>query len=78
VSLRLVLDPPLDAELREQLIDLWTEVANAGMGTERFYADLGYQEVGRLPGALRIGPDDDRDEIHMWLPLAESQPAESQ
>ncbi|MBL7260535.1 GNAT family N-acetyltransferase [Paractinoplanes lichenicola] len=41
-----------------------------GAGTEAFYERLGYREVGRLPGALRVGPGDDRDEIHMWLPLA--------
>lgn len=40
-----------------------------GLGLERFYARLGYKEVGRLPGALRVGPGDDRDEILMWLPL---------
>ncbi|MEE6257952.1 GNAT family N-acetyltransferase [Plantactinospora sonchi] len=40
-----------------------------GLGVEEFYRRLGYQEVGRLPGALRLGPDDDRDEIMMWLPL---------
>lgn len=40
-----------------------------GAGTEKFYERLGYREVGRLPGALRVGPGDDRDEIHMWLPL---------
>jgi len=41
----------------------------AGHGTERFYEKLGYREVGRLPGALRVAPGDDRDEILMWLPL---------
>jgi GNAT superfamily N-acetyltransferase len=41
----------------------------AGQGTERFYQGLGYKEVGRLPGALRIAPGDDRDEVHMWLAL---------
>ena len=40
-----------------------------GVGTEGFYAGLGYREVGRLPGALRVGPGDYRDEIIMWLPL---------
>ncbi len=40
-----------------------------GTGVERFYAAHGYREVGRLPGALRIGPGDDRDETHMWLSL---------
>jgi GNAT superfamily N-acetyltransferase len=42
----------------------------AGHGLEGFYARLGYREVGRLPGALRVGPDDDRDEILLWLDLA--------
>ena len=41
-----------------------------GTGTEKFYERLGYREVGRLPGALRVGPGDDRDEIYMWMPLA--------
>ena len=40
-----------------------------GAHTEDFYARFGFREVGRLPGALRVGPGDDRDEIHMWLPL---------
>jgi GNAT superfamily N-acetyltransferase len=42
----------------------------AGAGTENFYARLGYREVGRVPGALRIAPGDDRDEIYLWLELA--------
>jgi GNAT superfamily N-acetyltransferase len=41
----------------------------AGHGTENFYAKLGYREVGRIPGALRVAPGDERDEIYMWLPL---------
>jgi GNAT superfamily N-acetyltransferase len=40
-----------------------------GQGIEGFYARLGFREVGRLPGALRVAPDDDREEILMWLPL---------
>jgi predicted N-acetyltransferase YhbS len=40
-----------------------------GMGLERFYGPLGYREVGRLPGALRVAPGDDRDEVLMWLDL---------
>ncbi|WP_370375501.1 N-acetyltransferase family protein [Micromonospora sp. HM5-17] len=43
----------------------------AGNGVEEFYRQLGYREVGRLPGALRVAPGDDRDEILMWLPLTE-------
>jgi GNAT superfamily N-acetyltransferase len=40
-----------------------------GHGVERFYGSLGYTEIGRLPGTLRVAPGDDRDEILMWLPL---------
>jgi GNAT superfamily N-acetyltransferase len=40
-----------------------------GTGLERFYIANGYREVGRLPGALRVGPGDDRDETHLWLDL---------
>jgi len=38
-----------------------------GMGLERFYARLGWREIGRWPGALRMAPGDDRDEILMIL-----------
>jgi GNAT superfamily N-acetyltransferase len=34
-------------------------------GTEAFYAGLGYEEVGRIPAALRLAPGDVREE--MWL-----------
>lgn len=34
-----------------------------GTGTESFYRRLGYEEFGRLPGAIRVGPGDDREEI---------------
>jgi GNAT superfamily N-acetyltransferase len=45
-------------------------MVRGGMGTEEFYARLGYREVGRVPGALRVAPGDDRDEIVMWLELS--------
>jgi GNAT superfamily N-acetyltransferase len=51
----------------------WTALhatVRGGLGLERFYLGLGYKEVGRLPGALRVAPDDDRDEILFWLSLA--------
>jgi GNAT superfamily N-acetyltransferase len=38
-----------------------------GTGLERFYRRLGWREVGRWPGALRLAPGDDRDEILMIL-----------
>ncbi|MGF1425188.1 GNAT family N-acetyltransferase [Kitasatospora sp. LaBMicrA B282] len=42
-----------------------------GMGLERFYGRCGYQEVGRVPGAIRVGPGDERDDITFWLELRE-------
>lgn len=41
--------------------------ARGGMGLERFYTRLGWREIGRWPGALRLAPGDDRDEILMVL-----------
>ncbi|BCJ51953.1 N-acetyltransferase [Actinoplanes sp. NBRC 14428] len=40
-----------------------------GHGLDAFYAKLGYRQVGRLPGALRVADGDDRDELVMWLDL---------
>jgi GNAT superfamily N-acetyltransferase len=40
-----------------------------GLGLERFYGSCGYKEVGRVPGAIRVAPGDDRDDIVMLLPL---------
>ncbi|SEG65405.1 L-amino acid N-acyltransferase YncA [Actinacidiphila yanglinensis] len=40
-----------------------------GVGVERFYASCGYKEVGRVPGAIRVAPGDDRDDIVLLLPL---------
>ena len=36
-------------------------------GLESFYSRLGWREVGRWPGALRLAPDDTRDEVLMLL-----------
>lgn len=41
--------------------------ARGGIGLEDFYERLGWKEVGRWPGALRLAPGDDRDEILMIL-----------
>jgi GNAT superfamily N-acetyltransferase len=43
--------------------------ARGGVGLEDFYGRLGWKEIGRWPGALRLAPDDDRDEILMALKL---------
>jgi GNAT superfamily N-acetyltransferase len=41
--------------------------ARGGTGLENFYARLGWREVGRWPGKLRLAPADTRDEILMIL-----------
>ncbi|MEV7103975.1 GNAT family N-acetyltransferase [Streptomyces atroolivaceus] len=41
----------------------------SGLGLEEFYRKAGWEEVGRWPGALRVSPGDDRDEILMSLAL---------
>lgn len=41
--------------------------ARAKAGLEQFYCRLGWWEVGRWPGALRLADGDDRDEILMIL-----------
>ena len=79
-------------QLREQLLEMWVDVTNAGgagrllleglhrsavglgleqlmlttrggTGVEGFYERFGYSIVGRHPGAIRLAPGDDRDEI---------------
>jgi GNAT superfamily N-acetyltransferase len=40
-----------------------------GTGIEAFYKGLGYQEFGRMPGAIRVAPGDDRDELHLTCRL---------
>ena len=40
-----------------------------GTGTEGFYERFGYVKIGRHPGAIRLAPDDSRDEIVMLLTL---------
>ena len=42
-----------------------------GTGTDDLYKRHGYREVGRIPGAMRVGPGDDRDEILMVSSLSE-------
>jgi GNAT superfamily N-acetyltransferase len=45
-----------------------------GTGADRFYRACGYQEVGRVPGAIRVAPGDDRDDVFMLLPLRPTGP----
>lgn len=49
--------------------------ARDGTGVAGFYRRLGYVEVGRLPGAVRVAPGDDRDEILLVCHLDAVRPA---
>jgi GNAT superfamily N-acetyltransferase len=44
--------------------------ARGGTGVDAFYRGLGYTEYGRLPGAIRVAPGDDRDEILLVFRLS--------
>ncbi|MFG2531698.1 GNAT family N-acetyltransferase [Streptomyces sp. NPDC048516] len=40
-----------------------------GTGVHRFYEACGYQEVGRVPGAIKLADGAFRDDVTMWLEL---------
>ena len=37
--------------------------ARSATGLEEYYAKIGWQEVGRFPGGVRVAAGDDRDEV---------------
>ena len=43
--------------------------ARGGTGVDGFYRGLGYTEYGRLAGAIRVAPGDDREEILLTIRL---------
>lgn len=45
-----------------------------GEGLETFYARAGYHEVARIPGAIRVAPGDDRDQVILVCRLDERHP----
>lgn len=45
-----------------------------GQGLEGFYESCGWSEIGRWPGALRLGPGDDRDNVLMLRRLTAKTP----
>lgn len=46
-------------------IEILTLGVRSGTGTSAFYEACGYQESGRVLGAIRVAPGDDRDDITM-------------
>lgn len=59
---RRLVDAALD-EARSAGLEQVYLSARSGTGLEEYYPRLGWREVGRFPGGVRVGPDDDRDEI---------------
>jgi GNAT superfamily N-acetyltransferase len=54
---------------RQRGLEFLHLTARGGTGLERFYKGLGYTEFGRMPGAIRVAPGDDREEIHLTCRL---------
>jgi RimJ/RimL family protein N-acetyltransferase len=50
---------------REQGIEVAVLDVRSGLGVTRFYERMGYVEVGRVPGVIRVAPGDDRDRVLM-------------
>jgi GNAT superfamily N-acetyltransferase len=44
--------------------------ARSRTGLEEYYTALGWTEVGRYPGGVRVAPGDDRDEVWFFRSLA--------
>ncbi|MFJ1972956.1 GNAT family N-acetyltransferase [Streptomyces sp. NPDC087903] len=58
-----------DSARRIEGVEAIRLTCRGGLGLEHFYGSCGYKEVGRVPGAIRVAPDDDRDDITMLQPL---------
>jgi RimJ/RimL family protein N-acetyltransferase len=50
---------------RDDGVELATLDYRSGSGVGDFYARCGYTEVGRIPGAIRVAPGDERDHVVM-------------
>ena len=50
---------------REDGVEVVELGVRGGTGADAFYARLGYREVGRLPGGIRVAPGEHRDDIWM-------------
>ncbi|MDD9378086.1 GNAT family N-acetyltransferase [Streptomyces sp. ZAF1911] len=66
---RALMDAVADAARTMEGVEAVRLGCRGGLGLEHFYAACGYKEVGRVPGAIRVAPGDDRDDITMLLPL---------
>lgn len=63
INLGRLLMAGLHRAARERDVELLTLTYRDGTDLGAFYAKLGYAEVGRVPGAVRVAPGDDRDMV---------------
>jgi GNAT superfamily N-acetyltransferase len=61
---RVLLDGIADVG-REQGLEFLVLQYRDGLGLGEFYQKLGFVEVGRVPGCIRVAPGDDRDGVEM-------------
>src|SRR5207248_5970085 len=61
-GMRFLLDPPLTDALREEIIGLWRDVANAG-GAVGFAGQVGFDEVRTLAAAAFAAVDEGHDNL---------------
>ncbi|MFE2051563.1 hypothetical protein ACFXAS_24090 [Streptomyces sp. NPDC059459] len=59
--------PPDEIELPRLAGSSLHLAARGEEGLKDFHSRLGWREIGRRPGALRLAPDDTRDEVLMLL-----------
>lgn len=64
-GLGLILMAGMHRLAREEGVELLQLAVRSGSGASSFYRQCGYVEVGRVPGAIRVAPGDDRDEVTM-------------
>ena len=64
-GLGLVLMAGLHRLARQEGAELLQLSVRSGSGASRLYRQVGYVEVGRIPGAIRVGAGDNRDDVTM-------------
>ncbi|MFC8503983.1 GNAT family N-acetyltransferase [Pedococcus sp. NPDC057267] len=64
-GLGLVLMAGLHRLARQEGAELLQLSVRSGSGASRLYRQVGYVEVGRIAGAIRVGEGDDRDDVTM-------------
>lgn len=65
---RVLLDGIADVA-RERGLEFLVLQYRDGLGLGDFYEKLGFVEVGRVPGCIRVAPGDDRDGVEMMRRL---------